>query len=68
MRRGATPAGLTPILERLHVTRERWLRLVHDFSRMFRRSAGTQTSVRRDADKCGRRRIAGFSHSGAVFV
>jgi len=44
-----------PNPERLHVTGEGWLRLVRDFSRLFRRCAGTPTSLRRDADISGRR-------------
>jgi hypothetical protein len=67
-KRRAAPAELAPILKRLHVTDEGWLRLVADFSRLFRRRAGTPTSLRHDADKLGRRRKAGISHSRALFV
>jgi hypothetical protein len=43
------PAELAPILERLHVTGEGWLRLVLDSSRLFR-------LVRRHADVAAPRR------------
>jgi hypothetical protein len=49
--RAATPADQAPILKRLHGTGESWLRPAHEFSRLFRQSAGTLTSLRSDADK-----------------
>jgi hypothetical protein len=66
-KRGATPAELAPILERLHVTGEGWLRLLLDYSRLFARSAGTPALLQPDADKWGRLRMAGISHTQAAF-
>ena len=66
--RGTVPAEPAPIPERLQVTSDGWLRLVQDFSRLFRRAAGTPASLRRDADKWGRRRASGISQSRAVFA
>ena len=67
-KRGALPDGIAPILERLSVTREGWLRLVTEFSRLFRRSAGTPTSLTNDAEHRGQKRRAGITNSRAVFV
>jgi len=39
-KRGAIPDGLAPILERLQLPGERWLDLVTNFGRLFRRSTG----------------------------
>src|SRR4029077_14150279 len=55
-KRGAIPANLAPIFERLHVSQEGWLRLVVDFSRLFRRAAGAPSALRRESAKWGRRR------------
>ena len=66
-KRGSTPAELPPILERLQVTTEGWLKLVQGFSRMFRRAAGRPASLRRHADKWGRRRMPGIANSRSVF-
>jgi hypothetical protein len=67
-KRGAIPEDLAPILERLGVNSDGWLQLVREFSRLFRRAAGTPASLRRDADKWGRRRMPGIMHSRAVFA
>ena len=67
-KRGAIPQDLAPILERLGVSRDGWLQLVKEFSRLFRRSAGTPASLSRDADKWGRRRMPGITHSRAIFA
>jgi REP element-mobilizing transposase RayT len=66
-KRGAIPAGIAPILERLSVSEEGWLKLVTEFSRMFRRSAGTPESLDRDAAKWGHKRREGIAHSQGVF-
>jgi hypothetical protein len=44
-KRGAIPSDVAPILERLKVTDDGWLHLVKDFSRMFRRAAGTPATL-----------------------
>ena len=65
---GATPAELAPILELLQVTDEGWFRLVKDFSRLFRRAAGTPISLARHRKKWDRRRLVGISNSRAIFA
>ncbi len=67
-KRGAISKGIAPILERLSVTSEGWLKLVTEFSRLFRRSAGTPASLGEDAAKRGHKRREGISNSRAVFV
>jgi hypothetical protein len=67
-KRGAIPNELAPILDRLHVTGEGWLRLVEHFSRLVRRAAGRPTFLSRDAAKWGRRRRPGIAASRAFFV
>ncbi len=67
-KRGAIPADLAPILERLSVTDDGWLKLVTEFSRIFRRSAGTPASLGQDARKWGRKRREGISQSRAAFA
>jgi len=66
-KRGAIPGGLAPILERLQLPGERWLDLVTNFGRLFRRSAGMPESLRRDAEKRGRRRVVGMAVSRQLF-
>lgn len=56
-----------PILTRLQVSEEGWLKLVTRFSRLFRRAAGTPQSLHREAQKHGRRR-EGISISRSVFL
>lgn len=66
-KRGAIPGGLAPILERLQLPGESWLELVTNFGRLFRRSAGMPESLRRDAEKRGRRRAVGVRASRQLF-
>jgi hypothetical protein len=65
-KRGAIPAHLAPILERLQVTETGWLDLMGQFSRLFRRAAGTPHSLERQQRGC--RLMHGIRHSRAVFV
>jgi hypothetical protein len=65
---GTGPADPAPFLDRLRVTGDGWLRLVQDFSRLFRRAAGTPKSLRRDAEKWGRRRAPGIARSRTLFA
>lgn len=44
-----------------------WLSLVADFGRLFRRSPGTPESLRRDAEKRGRKRAVGVRASARLF-
>jgi|SRR5579863_8532926 len=45
---GVISGSLTPILERLALSSESWLLLVHDFRRKFRRAAGTPESLSKE--------------------
>jgi hypothetical protein len=64
---GAIPPDLCPILQRLNLSGEGWLKLVHDFRRKFRRAAGTPASLAREANKRGCRKMHGIVHSRAIF-
>jgi REP element-mobilizing transposase RayT len=66
-KRGAIPADLAPILERLHVSGEGWLQLMGRFSRLFRRVAGRPQSMRREREQRGCRVLQGMRHSQAFF-
>jgi len=67
-KRGAIPADLAPILERLHIGGEEgWLQLMGRFSRLFRRAAGTPQSLQREREKRGCRVIQGLPFSRTVF-
>ena len=64
--RGVIPADLAPILTRLQVTEESWMKLFSRFSRLFRRATGSPASLSRDAATRGQRR-EGVISSRAVF-
>ena len=64
---GAIPGSLAPILERLNLSGESWLKLVHDFRRRFRRAAGTPESLMKEAQKRGCQKMHGIAHSRAIF-
>ena len=66
-KRGEIPQELAPILERLQLSRETWLSLVHEFRRKFRRAAGTPASLMNEATKRGCRKMHGIRHSRAIF-
>ena len=54
-KRGAIPAHLAPILERLRIAEDDWLQVVGNFGRLFYRVAGGPTSVSRQRTRLGRR-------------
>ena len=64
---GAIPQDLAPIFERLHLSGESWLKLVHEFRRKFRRAAGTPASLMKEAQKRGCQKMQGIIHSRAIF-
>ena len=66
-KRGEIPQELAPILERMQISGESWLKLVHDFRRKFRRAAGTPASLLKEAQKRGCRKMQGIIHSRAIF-
>jgi hypothetical protein len=64
---GAIPCDLAPVLERLKLSDEGWLNLVHDFRRKFRRAAGTPESLTKEAQKRGCQKMHGIVHSRLIF-
>ena len=66
-KRCAIPDGLAPILDRLALTDESWMKLVRDFRRKFRRAAGTPESMKKEVAKHGCRKMYGIGHSRAIF-
>jgi hypothetical protein len=66
-KRGAIPCELAPIFERMQISGESWLDLVHDFRRKFRRAAGTPASLMKEAQKRGCQKMQGIIHSRAIF-
>src|SRR5436305_7522937 len=62
-KRGSIPQELAPIFERLQLSSESWLNLVCDFRHKFRRAAGTPTSMMKEAQKRGCRKMQGIIHS-----
>ena len=54
-KRGAIPADLQPILERLQVQPDRWIDTVCDYERHFRTAVGRFASLRAEAVRRGRR-------------
>ena len=67
-KRGAIPAELAPVLERLQISGESWVGTVKNFGRMFRRAAGTPKSLAQEAARYGRRWLHGVSASREAFV
>jgi len=63
-KQGRIPPDLPGILDRLAVSPEGWLSLVSDFSRLFRRAAGTQSSLALEAERDW---LQGVSNSRMVF-
>jgi hypothetical protein len=55
-KRGAIPAGLAPILERIGIAEKHWLPVVQNFGRHFHRVAGAPQSVGRIKPRLGRQR------------
>ena len=54
-KRGAIPADLAPVLERLGIAEDDWLKVVGNFGRLFHRVAGGPTSVSRQRTRLGHR-------------
>jgi hypothetical protein len=65
-KRGAIPAELPPILDRLQIRSETWLTLITNFPRLFRRAAGHPAVLRQDAADRGRRPV-GLHASEVLF-
>jgi hypothetical protein len=66
-KRGAIPAHLSPILERLHIRSEMWLETVSHFGRWFHRAAGSADRLLARAQSAGRRWFHGVTRSRLAF-
>ena len=65
---GAIPADLAPILARLKLSDDGWLKLMKGFSRMFPRAAGRPQSLQREREQLGCQLMQGIRHSRAIFL
>ena len=66
-KRGAIPADLAPILERLGIVPEELLETVAEFPRRFPRLAGRVDQLAARAKEIGRRWLHGVRHAARVF-
>lgn len=66
-KRGAIPAHLAPILERLNVNSVTWMATIEQFGRMFRRAIGRVSSLAALAASRGRHWYQGVGASRLVF-
>jgi len=62
-KRGAMPAELAPILERLSLAKDHWVDLIQNFGRYFRQAAGHPRHLAEEAARRGRRWLHGISHA-----
>jgi hypothetical protein len=66
-KRDPIPAGLSGILQRLHVRAETWTETVKQFGRWFHRVAGRAETVQRRAARAGKRWYQGGRHCRLAF-
>jgi hypothetical protein len=66
--RGAVPAGLAPILERLRIRAERWCELIDNYDRWFRNFVGHLDELRAAAVRAGKRCLRGIRQCAAAFL
>jgi hypothetical protein len=66
-KRGAIDPDLDPILLRIGAIPRSWLDIISNFGRRFHLAAGSLSSLRRFADKIGRRWLSGSSAARASF-
>jgi hypothetical protein len=66
-KRGAIPAHLTPILERLQVNGSSWLKLVTQLDRLFTNVIGRAESIAERAAEAGRKWYRGQRACREVF-
>ena len=66
-KRGAIPAHLAPILERLGIEGDELLDTLHDFPRLFRRLVGRAEQILERAQEVGRRWMHGVRPAARVF-
>ena len=67
-KRGAIPADLAPILQRLQVSTDCWVDLVTGFGRWFRRTVGRPSSMVAASQRHGRCWSHGISHARRAFA
>ena len=67
-KRGAIPAELLPILERLQIQPESWLDVIVNYDAKFRTAVGRVAAIRREALRRGRRWLQGLSSAAAIFL
>ena len=66
--RDGVPSYVAATLQRLKITEEGWLKLVKDFSRLFRRAAGTPSTLAQEATRRGHRWLKGIGPSRTTFA
>jgi REP element-mobilizing transposase RayT len=67
-RRGAIPADLRPILERLEIDVDQWLETISTFGRWTRRVVGTAANMMRAAQQAGRQWYQGIRRCREIFT
>jgi len=67
-KRGAIPADLAPILERLQIESASWLDAVSCYDGKFRTVVGRVDAIRREALRRGRRWLQGVGNAAALFL
>ena len=67
-KRGATPAELAPVFERLEISAELWVECVTHFHKWFRSSVGRPKSMATNAETKGHNRAISINASRRVFA
>ena len=66
-KRGAIPADLADILTRLEIEPTEWVDGMQNFTKMFRRVAGSAAAMTKLAQKAGRHWFQGIGHARKFF-
>jgi hypothetical protein len=67
-KRGAIPADISPILQRLGLSDEYWIDCVKNFGRWFHRAAGRVSLLAEEASRAGKRWLQGVAHCQQAFT
>lgn len=67
-KRGAIPAELSPIMERLEINSHSWPRAVSEFGSLFSRASGQIQTLMAVASQAGKNWIKGYSASRLLFT
>lgn len=67
-KRGAIPADLPPILERLGIQPDRWLDLIGNLRVWFGQAVGRPSSLRKEAERRHRKTLRGLGAAAAAFT